>query len=107
VPKPKLNRSCRHERDDGRLPTVSAHRTPTWLTTTFAHYSRGGSSTPRHLRNVLIRDQADRDAIASKLLRYRDGHGDDWADIIDMLTLYPDARRRVVRLLGESRGFLT
>jgi hypothetical protein len=60
-----------------------------------------------HLRNVLIRDQADRDAIASKLLRYRDGHGDDWADIIDMLTLYPDARRRVVRLLGESRGFLT
>ena len=60
-----------------------------------------------HLRNVLIRDQADRDAIASKLLRYRDGHADDWADIIDMLTLYPDARRRVVRLLGESRGFLT
>jgi hypothetical protein len=59
------------------------------------------------LRRVLIRDQADRDAIASKLLRYRDGHGDDWADIIDMLTLYPDARRRVVRLLGESRGFLT
>jgi hypothetical protein len=53
------------------------------------------------LRCVLIQDQADRDAVASQLLRYRDGHGDDWADIIDMLTLYPDARRRVMRLLGE------
>ena len=36
------------------------------------------------LRRVLIRDQADRDAIASQLLRYRDERGDDWADIIDM-----------------------
>jgi hypothetical protein len=53
------------------------------------------------LRRVLIHDQADRDAISSQLLRYRDGHGDDWADIIDMLTMHPDARRRVVRLLGE------
>ena len=42
------------------------------------------------LRRVLIRDQADRDAIASQLLRYRDRHGDDWADIIDTLTMYPD-----------------
>jgi hypothetical protein len=50
------------------------------------------------LRRVLIHDQADRDAIASQLLRYRD---DDWADISDMLTMYPDARRQVVRLLGE------
>lgn len=54
-----------------------------------------------NLRRVLIRDQTDRDAIASQLLRYRDGHGDDWADIVDMLTMYPDERRRVVRLLGE------
>ena len=53
------------------------------------------------LRRVLIHDQADRDAIASQLMRYRDGRGDDWADIIDMLTMDPDARRRVVRLLGE------
>ena len=53
------------------------------------------------LRRVLIRDQADRDAIASNLLRYRDERGDDWAGIIDMLTLYPDARRQVVRLLAE------
>ena len=53
------------------------------------------------LRRVLIRDQADRDPIASQLLRYRDGRGDDWADIIDMLTLHPDERRRVARLLGE------
>jgi hypothetical protein len=49
---------------------------------------------------ALTRDQADRDAIASQLLRHRDGRGDDWADIIDMLTMHPDARRKVVRLLG-------
>ena len=36
------------------------------------------------LRRVLIHDQADRDAISSHLLRYRDGGGDDWADIIDL-----------------------
>lgn len=34
------------------------------------------------LRRFLIRDQADRDAIASELLRYRDGHGDDWAGAV-------------------------
>jgi hypothetical protein len=38
---------------------------------------------PRRLRRVLIRDQADRDAIASRLMRYRDQNGQDWADIID------------------------
>jgi hypothetical protein len=32
----------------------------------------------------LIRDQADRAAIASRLMRYRDGRSDDWADIIDI-----------------------
>jgi len=53
------------------------------------------------LRRVLIHDLADRDAIASRLLRYRDARGDDWADIIDMLTMYPEARRKVVRVLGE------
>ena len=34
-------------------------------------------------------------------MRYRDGRGDYWADIIDMLTMHPEGRRRVVRLLGE------
>jgi hypothetical protein len=56
------------------------------------------------LRLVLIHDQADRDAVSSQLLRYRDGHGDDWADIIDMLTMHPEERRRVVRLLGEIQA---
>jgi hypothetical protein len=41
------------------------------------------------LRRVLIRYQADRDAIASQLMRYRDERGDGWADIIDMLTMHP------------------
>jgi hypothetical protein len=54
------------------------------------------------LRRVLIHDRADRDAIASQLLRYRDELGDGWADIIDVLTMHPEARRQVVRLLGRS-----
>jgi len=53
------------------------------------------------LRRVLIHDQPDRDAIASLPMRYRDGRGDEWADIIGMLTMYPGARRRVIRVLGE------
>jgi hypothetical protein len=58
------------------------------------------------LRRVLIREHADRDDIASRLMRYRDENGQDWADIIDFLTMYPEARRRVVRLLAEvdTRG---
>jgi len=35
------------------------------------------------------------------LMRYRDQNGQDWADVIDLLTMYPDARRQVVLLLGE------
>jgi hypothetical protein len=58
-------------------------------------------SAREHLRSVLIRDRADRDAIASRLTLYRDENGQDWADIIDFLTMYPDARREVARLLGE------
>jgi hypothetical protein len=50
---------------------------------------------------VLIRDQADRDAISSDLLRYRDERRDDRADIIDMLTMHPDEGPEVARLLGE------
>lgn len=58
-------------------------------------------SAREHLRRGLIPDQADRDAIASMLLRYRDGRGDDWADIVDMLTMHPEVRRKVVRFLAE------
>jgi hypothetical protein len=39
-----------------------------------------------------------------KLMRYRDENGHRWADIIDMLTMYPEARRKVVRLLGETQA---
>jgi hypothetical protein len=45
----------------------------------------------------LIRDQSDREAISSHLLRYRDKTGGDWADIIDMVTLHR-------RLGGRSFG---
>jgi len=45
----------------------------------------------RFLGDVLIHDRADRDAIASQLLRYRDERGDGWADIIDRLTMHPEA----------------
>ena len=53
------------------------------------------------LRRLLIRDDADRDAIASRLMRYRDENGQRWADVIDFLTMYPDARRPVARMLAE------
>jgi len=52
------------------------------------------SSTSRRIR---------RDEIASRLVRYRDGHGADWAGIIDILTMHPEERREVARLLGEFR----
>jgi hypothetical protein len=35
------------------------------------------------VRRVLIHDQADRDAVSSELLRYRDVRGAAWADLID------------------------
>ena len=53
------------------------------------------------LRRVLVRDNVDRDVIASALLRYQDPAGDELADIIDSLTMYPHARRTVVRLLAQ------
>jgi hypothetical protein len=53
------------------------------------------------LRRVLIHDQADRDAIASQLLRSPDERGTAWANLVDQLTLDPELRRRYVRLLGE------
>jgi hypothetical protein len=30
-------------------------------------------------------------------MHYRDQNGQDWADIIDFLTMHPEARRRVAR----------
>jgi len=53
------------------------------------------------LRRLLIHAQSDRDAIAEQLLRRRTPGMGDLADLIDMLTMDDDARRRVVRLLGE------
>ena len=61
-----------------------------------------------HLRHelcdALFPDQADRDLIAARLLRYRDVRGTDWADLIDELSLDAKLRRRCVRLLGELRA---
>ena len=54
------------------------------------------------LRTVLIRD--DRDEIAQEILRYGDASGNGWADVIDMLTMYPDVRRQAVRILAEVGG---
>jgi hypothetical protein len=34
-------------------------------------------------------------------MRYRDENGQRSADLIDFLTMWPDARRQVVRLLAE------
>ena len=53
------------------------------------------------LRRLLVADQADRDRIAERLLRERTNAADTLAEIIDHLSLDPDLRRRVARLLGE------
>jgi hypothetical protein len=55
------------------------------------------------LPHVLIRDQPDPDEVASTLLHYGDRNGMEWADVIDMLTMYPDQPRRVVSCSGSSR----
>jgi hypothetical protein len=52
------------------------------------------------LRRALV-DPEERDDITQRLMRYRDGNGQAWADVIDLLTSNPDARRGVVRVLGE------
>src|SRR5437667_4995906 len=62
-----------------------------------------GPSAREHMRNAVIRDQADRDAISSRLMRYRDQNGQDWADIFDLLTMHPKERRNVVRFSARSR----
>ena len=51
------------------------------------------------LRTVLIRD--DRDEIAPELLRYGDANGENWANMVAIFTMYPDVRRKAVRLLAE------
>jgi len=53
------------------------------------------------LRRVLVMDQADRDVVAARLMRFRDETGDGLADAIDLLSLHPELRRRVARLLPE------
>jgi hypothetical protein len=42
-----------------------------------------------------------RGPVARALRRYRDDVGDELADTIDLCTLYPETRRKVVRLLAE------
>jgi hypothetical protein len=34
-------------------------------------------------------------------MRYRDQNGQHWADIIDILTMHPEVRWKVARMLGE------
>jgi hypothetical protein len=53
------------------------------------------------LRQTLVADQATRDDLARTLLRRGDPWATDLADLLDIMTLYPDARRQVTRLLGE------
>ena len=36
---------------------------------------------------IVVRDHADRDTIASRLMPYRDENGQRWADLIDFLTM--------------------
>jgi hypothetical protein len=53
------------------------------------------------LRRVLTHDQADRDAVSSQLMRYRNENGQDRADIIDFRTM--QSRGAVVFHLVSTR----
>ena len=50
------------------------------------------------LRRLLVTDQPERDAVARSLLRRG---ATDLADLLDLLSLAPDDRRRIARVLGE------
>jgi hypothetical protein len=52
-----------------------------------------------------IHDQADRDAISSRRMRFR-GRRDNWADIIDYADATPELGSTVVRLLWAIRRFV-
>lgn len=58
-------------------------------------------SAPEHLRNVLIATKPTATRSPRERMRYRDWNGQGWADIIDLPRMYADARRRIVRALGE------
>jgi hypothetical protein len=34
-------------------------------------------------------------------LRYGDANGDGWAEVVDTLSMHPDVRHKVARLLAE------
>lgn len=55
----------------------------------------------RELRQLLFAKQQRRDAAAERALRQRTSHAENVGDLIDLLTLDNEARRQVVRLLGE------
>jgi hypothetical protein len=58
-----------------------------------------------HLRDVLIRDAADRDATSSMLMRYRDQNGQDGADIIDFRRCGRNARWAGCKGFRRDGGF--
>lgn len=55
------------------------------------------------LREVLTQE-SDPGAIAQELLVYSDADGDAWALLVDLLTMRPDIRQRVVQLLDEIQA---
>jgi len=59
-------------------------------------------SQRRITHSMRSRDQADRDAISSRLMRCTDRNGQDRADTIDFLKKHPAARRRVAAC-GDRR----
>jgi hypothetical protein len=58
-----------------------SYRVRRWVTPTSALCSERSTRRPETTSgHVLIRDQADRDAISSRLMRYRDQNGQGWTD---------------------------
>jgi hypothetical protein len=68
-----------------------------------AQLLRAMKRLPAPARDVLRRaaraDQWERDELAARLMREPDGHV--MADLIDELSINPEARRQMVRVLGD------
>jgi hypothetical protein len=88
---------CTYDRTGSRRGFISVRVDDTDLRAALSAIEPRGRDL---LRRYLIADQSDRDALASRLLNEGTEHARWLANLIDTLTMYPDQRRRAVRLLG-------
>jgi hypothetical protein len=58
------------------------------------------------LRRMMLAEQWERDEAAAALLRYNTAAASKVAEIVDLASLNPDARRQLIRVLGDLEATL-